>query len=436
MSYLHPVARPANATKVLFLQGPPSGFARALGGELRARGATVFRVNLCIGDWLYWHGRGTRSYRGSLARWPDWLEAFCRAEGITDMLYFGDRMPYHVAARAVGERLGLRLLSYEYGYLRPDWIVAEPGGQGAFSLLTAEPARLRAAAWGLPRPELQRRFSFPPEAEARGDVTYHLSNYLAAGLYPRFRRDRRHNPVVEYLSYLPRHRRAARGVGQAQALAAELRLAGRPFFLVALQMQGDYQIRANSPYRDQRDFLDEVLTSFARAAPPAAWLVVKLHPHDNGLVPWRRHLARRAKALGLAGRVHVLDGGALEDWALRARGLVTVNSTAGLMALSRRCPVRVAGVAIYDMPGLTHQGRLEDFWHAPAPPDPELLHDVLRVFAAHLHVRGDFYGAEGRRAAVTALADRVLGGPEPPDIFEPVPPRLARARALGVPLDG
>ncbi|MBR9765569.1 MAG: capsular biosynthesis protein [Rhodobacteraceae bacterium] len=436
MSFLHPVCRPANATKVLFLQGPPSDFARRLGAELRARGAEVWRINLCLGDWLFWRGAGSCSYRGSLAAWPAWLERFCRARGITDILYFGDRIPYHVAAREVGERLGLNVTSYEYGYLRPDWIVAEPGGQGAYSRLTSDPRRLRAAAWGLPRPDLARCFAFPPEAEARGDVLYHLSNYLCWMLYPGYRRDRRHNPVVEYLSYLPRHRRARRGVGEARALARRLRIGGTPFFLVALQMQGDYQIRANSPYRDQRAFLAEVLASFARAAPSGAELVVKLHPHDNGLVPWRRFLARRARALGLAGRVQVLDGGALEDWALRARGLVTVNSTAGLMALARRCPVRVAGVAVYDMPGLTHQGGLDGFWRAPAPPDPELLADVLRVFAAHLHVRGDFYGTEGMRKAVTALADRLLEHGAPPDIFDDAPPRLARARAIGVPVHG
>ncbi|SNY54934.1 capsular polysaccharide export protein [Pseudooceanicola antarcticus] len=434
MTCLHSFPRPANATKVLFLQGPPSGFARALGRELVARGAGVLRVNLCIGDWLFWHGPGTRSYRGSLAAWPLWLDRLIRAEGITDIVYFGDRIPYHAAARQVAERLGIRALSYEYGYLRPDWIVSEPGGQSLYSLLTCDPGRLLAAARDLPRPDLARRYAFPPERETSGDVTYHLSNYLLALLYPRFQRDRPDNPVVEYLSYLPRHRRAARGVAQAEALARRLRARGLPYYLVALQMQGDYQIRANSPFRDQRQFLGQVLRSFAGSASPEAQLVVKLHPHDNGLVPWRRFLARSARRLGLSGRVHVLDGGRLEDWALRARGLVTVNSTAGLMALSRRCPVLVAGVAIYDMAGLTHQGGLDRFWQAPEPPDPRLLDAVIRVLAAHLHVRGDFYGEEGQRAAVTAMADRILGA-DPAGLFDPVPPRLARGRALGVPMD-
>ena len=435
MTYLHPLPRPANATKVLFLQGPPSDFARALGAELRARGAKVLRVNLCIGDWLFWHGPGTRSYRGSLSGWPAWLERLIRAEGVTDIVYFGDRIPYHAAARQVAEQLGLRVLSYEYGYLRPDWIVLEPGGQSLYSRLTSDPGRLLAAARGLPRPAMRRRYAFPAAAEARGDVLYHLSNYLLSLLYPRFRRDRVHNPVLEYLSYLPRHRRAARGVAEAEALARQLRRQGRPYFLVALQMQGDYQIRANSPYRDQRDFLDQVMTSFAATAPAGTQLVVKLHPHDNGLVPWRRFLAGRARRLGLAGRLHVLDGGSLEDWAMGARGLVTVNSTAGLMALCRRCPVKVAGVAIYDMPGLTHQGSLDSFWQAPQPPDPQLLDAVIRVFAAHLHVRGDFYGQEGQRAAVPAMADRLLAA-DPAGLFELVPPRLERGRAMGVPMDG
>ena len=202
------------APRVLFLQGPPSDFARVLGAELMARGARVHRINLCVGDWIYWHGPGTRSYRGSLARWSGWLDGVLEAEGITDLLYFGDCQPYHRAARRVAERRGVRTLAYEYGYLRPDWIVAEPGGQSAYSRLTADPARLRAAARDLPAVDLAPCHRIDRRREARGDVIYHLANYLLALLYPRFRRDRVFNPILEYLSYLPRHRRARRGTGR------------------------------------------------------------------------------------------------------------------------------------------------------------------------------------------------------------------------------
>lgn len=436
MTASHPRAGRANATKVLFLQGPPSAFARRLGEALRAGGAEVLRINLCFGDWLFWHGPGTRCYRGSLARWPEALARLLAEEEITHLLYFGDRIPYHAAAREVAERQGVAVLAYEYGYLRPDWIVAEPGGQGAYSTLTTDPARLKAAARALPEPDLARRHAFAGAVESAGDVAYHLGNALTWPLFPGFRADRRHNAVLEYLSYLPRIWRARRGVRRGAALLSRLRAEGRPFFLVALQMQGDYQIRANSPYRDQRQFLAEVLASFAAKAPAEAALVVKLHPHDNGLTPWRHDLARKARALGLAGRVHLLDGGTLEDWAGAARGLVTVNSTSGLMALTRGCPVLARGIAIYDLPGVTHQSGLDRFWTAAEAPEADALSDLLRVLAGHLHVRGDFYGASGVAAGVDALAARILTPGPDAGIFDAVPPRLARARAMGVPIHG
>lgn len=419
---------------VLFLQGPPSGFARALGAELRRRGCRVLRVNLCAGDRIFWPGPEARSYRGSLAAWPGWLDRLMLAEGVTDLLYFGDQQPYHRAARPLAEARGIRVLAYEYGYLRPDWIVAEPGGQSAFSRLCTDPERLRAAAQGLADPDLTQRYPLDARREARGDVIYHLANYLLAPLYPRFRRDRVFNPVLEYLSYLPRHARARRGAGEARNLAARL-AGGGPVFLALLQMQNDYQIRANSPYRDQRRYLAELATSFAAHAPPGAHLVVKLHPHDNGLTPWRRCLARLRRRHGLGGRLHLLDGGRIEDWARRARGVITINSTAGLTALICACPVLARGVAIYDLPGLTHQAGLDRFWCAPEGPDPARLRDVLRVLAHHLHVRGGFYGGPGQAAAIAALADRIVAAAPLPPVFDPAPPRLARARALGVPMD-
>ena len=55
-----------------------------------------------------------------------------------------------------------------------------------------------------------------------------------------------------------------------------------------------------------------------------------------------------------------------------ARGTVVINSTVGLSSLMHGTPVKCLGQAIYDMPGLTHQGSLSEFFSTPAPVDREL----------------------------------------------------------------
>lgn len=421
--------------RLLFLQGHPSFFSRDLGRAMAARGHFVRRVNLCIGDWFFWHGPECLSYRGSLTRWEGWLEAFLERERITHLVYFADRTPYHVVAQGVARRLGIVPVSYEFGYLRPDWIIVEEGGQSAFSHFPDQLSRIIESAAALPMPDTQRRFSYPHAQEALHEVGYHLANFFLRPLFPRFVADRAHNPVVEYLSYIPRNRRARRNGPLAEARIAELTQGDAPYFVVALQMEGDYQIRANSRFRGLHDFFGEVLQSFALHAPRGTRIVFKLHPMDNGLTDWARVVRDQAAALGILGQMDFIDGGDLFALLRKAKGCVIANSTVGLHALQLGCPVACLGIATYDIAGLTHQGPLDQFWSAPGQPDPVGVAALVRLMAAALHVRGDFFSDPGRAEAVRGMIGLIEGGlARPFGAFVPRPPRLARAAAQGIAL--
>ena len=422
--------------RVMLLQGPPSSFARELGAALAARGHHVTRVMLSFGDWFFGRGDGAVLWRGRFADWEGWVEARMRAEGITHLVYYADRQPHHVAAQRAARRLGLRCVSYENGYLRPDWIVLEDGGQGVFSHFPDDLTLVKRLAVGLPQPDMRRRFGHGFGHEAAAEMACHLGNWLFAPLFPGFRADRAVNPVLEYLSYLPRHVQAWRGATAAERVLAELLGEGRRFHVLALQMAGDYQIRANSPWRDLRDFVAEVIASYAQHGPADGVLVVKRHPMDNGRINWPRVVARLARQAGVSDRVVFLDGGDLSRLLRQAEGCVLVNSTVGLHALQAGCPVLCRGIAVYDMEGLTHQGAMDVFWTAPERPDPDGVSALVRLMAAAIHVRGDFLAADGRKAAVAAMVARLEAGlARPFGAFLPVPPRLEKARSAGLSLD-
>lgn len=422
--------------RVMLLQGPPSPFQRELGAELRARGHHVTRVLTSFGDWFFGRGDGAVTWRGRAEDWEGWVEARMRADGITHLVYYADRLPQHVAAQRAARRLGVRCVSCENGYLRPDWIVLEEGGQGAFSHFPADLSVVRDLAEGLPDPDMGRKFGHGFAREAVAEIVFHMGNWLCAPLFPGYRADRAVNPVREYLSYLPRHVQAWQGAWAAGRDMGRLVTGGRPFHLLALQMAGDYQIRANSPFRDLRDFLAEAMVSYARHGPADGLLVVKRHPMDNGCINWPRVVARQAREAGLAGRVLFLDGGDLAQMLRHAAGCVVVNSTVGLHALRAGCPVICRGIAVYDMAGLTHQGGLDRFWMEPDRPDPQGVAALLRLMAAAIHVRGDFLSPDGRQAAIAAMVARLEEGlARPYGAFLPVPPRLDRALAMGLPID-
>jgi capsular polysaccharide export protein len=92
-----------------------------------------------------------------------------------------------------------------------------------------------------------------------------------------------------------------------------------------------------------------------------------------------------------------------------ARGVVTVNSTAAGEAMVLGKPVAVLGRAIYDMPGLTWQGRLDAFWSAAEAPDPALVDAFRRVLIARCLIRGGFFSEAGIDLGVANAVARFEG---------------------------
>ena len=430
-----PRAKPRAAGHMLILQGPPGPFSRVLGRAFEARGCKVTRVNLCLGDWLTWPGRGALNYRGPKRDWAGWLTALIAREGITDILYFADRTPYHKIAAEVARAMGVRAISYEFGYLRPDWILVERGGQSSHSHFPDDLDAIRAAATGLPEADLPLEYPYPFAAEAFHEVVYNLVSHFLWFAFPRYEADRYYTPLFDYLAYLPKFVRARRAGAAARAEIGRLSRGGTRYFVLPLQKQDDYQIRDNAPYAGLHPVIREVVASFARHAPGDTELVVKRHPLDNGIESFRRTLIRAARAAGVAERVRYVDGGDLGALLRRAAGVVTVNSTVGLHALQANVPVTCLGVAVYDIAGLTHQGPLGTFWTDPVPPDPGGVAALVRLMASAIHVKGCFHTAKGRAAGAAAMADMILAGAVNRGAFVDPPPRLGRARAMGIAVD-
>ena len=420
---------------VLFLQAHPSTFARHVADEIERIGGRALRINLCGGDWLLWRRRGAIAFRGRPADWPQFLRDYIARERVTDIVCYADRHPYHRVAAAVARESGVRISTYEFGYLRPDWITLERGGMSAWSHFPRDPAQIRAIAAAAPEPDLAERYTYTFLAEAVAEVSYNLAAVLGTPLYPHYDADKYYHPVADYLSYLPQLVTARFADRRARALTDRLRRDATSFFLLPMQMQNDYQLRSNSPFRHQIHAIEDTIASFAVHADVGAHLVLKVHPLDNGMEKWSERVAAIAAAHGAGERVHLIRGGDLKTLITASRGVVVINSTVGIHALRHGAPVKVIGIALYDIAGLTHQGELDTFWQAAERPDQSLTADLLRALAATIQVKGNFFTRDGRKAAVGEMARRIVEGRvNEPGGFVPQPPRLLRAAALGIPL--
>ncbi len=389
----------------LFLQGLASPFFAKLGRELLARGHRVRKVNLSLGDQLFWPFKAT-SYRGSAEEWRAFLSRHCREHGVTDVILFGDCRPYHRVAIALAEHRGFAVHVFEEGYLRPNWITAERGGVNGFSLLPRDPEVVRALGGAIePPPEAHFASSFVRRAS--WDVIYSIASAIGRPIFPAYSHHRPNHVFAEYAAWLRRigRRRRARRHADAEVERAVARQGG--YYLVPMQLDTDYQIRVHSRYGDLGEFLDEVFASFAAHAPAEAELVVKVHPLDSGLIDRERQVAGLVARHGLGTRVRLIDGGYLPTLLVEARGVVVVNSTVGTGALQAGRPTIALGPAIYDVAGLTYQGGLDGFWTEAPPPDPELFECFRKLIIQQTQVNGGYFSKTAIRMAVPGAADRV-----------------------------
>jgi capsular polysaccharide export protein len=394
----------------LFLQGPISPFFSRIALRLQALGHEARGINLSLGDWLFWHGPGTLNYRGKLADWPAYVTAKLDEFKVTDLVLLGEQRDYHKVAIEAARARGIRVTVTDFGYLRPDWVTFERDGMSAHSRFPRDPAAIIALAAGVPPVDMTRRYHDSFWTMAFWDMAYHLGNFFFWWVFPHYASHKRENPVLVYIGTgrrlvdsLWKNRLATRKV-------ETLRASGTPFFVFPLQMENDFQLRAYSPYPDMVTPIHEVIASFARHAPEATHLLVKVHPWDPGLRNWGRIVKRAAREQGVAARVHYIDGGSLDAMTEVSQGMVTINSTSGLRALCLRRPVKTLGQAIYDIPGMTCAASLDDFWRAPPPPDETLLRAYLDAMAATIQIRGVFYNQPGLDAAIAEATRRLDEG--------------------------
>ena len=395
----------------VFLQGMPSPFFRRIGEALEKCGCRVTRINFCVGDWFFWHGRNTLGYRGRAADWGRFVADFFERNDVTDLVLLGEQRRYHKEAVELAQARGIRVSVTDFGYLRPDWITLERDGMGGNSRFPRDAQEIRRRAADVGRADLARRYADSAFNMVVGDLLYNFANFFLGICYPHYRRTdcRPHTLIYTTASalHLLRCRLRRR---KSQTRVAEIAASNTRYFVLPLQLDHDFQIVVYSPFAGMAEVIRQVVESFARCASAETHLIIKVHPWDAGLINWRRQVGLAAEEFRVADRVEYLDGGSLDKLVQSAAGMVTVNSTAGLYALQQGCPVKILGQAVYDVPELTFQGGLDEFWTDPTPPVRDLLDAFVDLMAATIQIRGVFFSEPGSTAAVESAVQWLIAG--------------------------
>ena len=388
----------------LLLQGPATPFFARLAQRLRADGHAVHRVYFCSGDVLYGTNSTATWFREPVEALVSFLDALYRRFGITDQILFGDRRWVHRPAVAHGEACGVRTHVFEEGYFRPHWVTLEREGVNGHSLLPRDPDWFWEAGGRLAESAPPVAFHSPFYKRALHDVAYHVAGLANPLLFPHYRTHAGVTAPVEYAGYVRRFAWLRLFGARERQRARAIAQSGRPYYVLPLQLNTDAQIRDHSRFEDMGEVIEYVMESFARHAPSEASLVIKNHPLDQGLMPYARIIRACAHRFDLAGRVAYLEDGDLVALFAQAQGVVTVNSTAGILALEQGMPTYTLSDPIYNLPGLTGQMPLDGFWRETPSPDLELFSRFRRCVIHATQINGGFYCARGIALAVENAA--------------------------------
>ncbi len=376
----------------LLLQGPAGPFMERFAQDLGSAGVAVTKVNFHAGDRLFFPPSSPHAdvvdYMGNLEDWREFFRELVSGRGIDGIFVFGDLRPLHRVAIKEARARDLRVWAFEEGYLRPHWITLEEHGVNGNSRLPRDPDVYRRAQLPDAPEALEVDPSFGPIAWYSTLSALAFTHWNRAfGLY------RHHRPLNAYKHSAWWVRSAARKKYFAHRERHALEhltgeLSGRYFF-VPLQVHCDFQLH-HSPYDDVLEFIHQVVDEFAHG-PADLHLVFKHHPMDRAYREYGPTFRRLGAAHGLTDRLHYVHDIHLPTLLRHARGTITINSTVGLQSMHHGTPVITLGTAIYDMPGLTHQGSLASFLEEPSPLDRDLYQCMRRWLLHYNQVNGSFY---------------------------------------------
>ncbi len=391
----------------LFLQGPTSPFFSRLADKIISLNGTVHRINFNAGDSVYWRNKPAWNFRADASHFPEYLEDKLSTHAITDIIMVGDTRPVNSPAVALSKKYAIRLHIFEEGYFRPNWLTMEEDGINGHSRLPKDPNWYKEVGPNIPSYQDGLSVNNPTLMLAAHEIGYHLPNLLNPVFYSGYRTHRPHISGVELAGWGYRFVKMPYYEHRDKKQIDNLLSSKKPFFILPLQLDSDSQIQRHSRYSNMTSVIEEVMRSFANSAPEDSILLIKNHPLDTGFTHFSKIITRLEQQLGIQGRCVYLESGHLPTLLNHCEGLVTVNSTVGNSALIHSCRTLTLSDPIFNLPGLTAQCTLDQFWQDTEKPDGKLFRLFRNTVIHTTQINGGFYSAAGIEIGVNETVKRL-----------------------------
>lgn len=357
---------------------------------LQAQGKTVKKINFNAGDaFFYCHKQHAIAYRGKLDEFHDFLKVVVEQHKIDAIVCFNDCRPYHAVAKTLCHAMGVSFFVFEEGYLRPDYITLQEHGINGYSQLDLKAINKLKTAQDTPLCTKNRFWRL-----CVSSAIYYGATFVGSYAYPHYRHYRGLSIFEEACAWATAPIRKALGYLPDKYLQKQLIKHARqsPYFVVTLQVHNDSQISHHSDYTDVREFIAEVIQSFATHAPKHTRLVFKHHPLDRGHRNYQKDITKLSVQWDVVGRVFYGCDMHLPSLLKLCKGMITINSTTALQAVYHKKPTKITGRALYNIEGLADMQSLDSFWVNPTAPNHAFYLRFREYLIEQTQLNGSFYG--------------------------------------------
>ncbi len=379
----------ASPRKILIVQGDWEAGMSLLALDLKDAGHEVSKVVLCLPDLIYkTRGIETHVFRKPLADFQTWLRELVEKEGYDTFFLYNHYRPYNQVAWDLAGEMDLECYVFELGLIRPNCVTVFSKKSPPMLEMKQQWEKLLD---GGPAPVVAEKPQALCQVSTFVKLAWFCSNFfisrLTSPLFPNFvdQRDMRLWSHFKHgVIHLWRTLERTRDRELDPLFKGEL---AKKYYAVPLQVHSDTQITKCSDFHSIEQFINQVVTSFEKYAPPETKLVFKVHPMDRGYKDYTDLIAGLDSRLG-GNRILYVDRVHLPTLLENSIGVVNINSSVGISGLIHQVPVITLGRAVYDLEGLTFAGWLDAFWTKAEKPQSQQIKHFVNLLLATSQGRG------------------------------------------------
>ena len=372
------------------MQGPLGTFFQKLAQYSHTQGNTTFKINLNGGDSYYAWANQIDNFSDKPECWAEYLSLYLQKNKIDLIIVYGDCRYYHAEAAKVAKKLAIDYWVCEEGYLRAGFVTVEQNGCNANS--TLDNSKLA----------IEQTTDAPIISNEQVGNTFFQRAIFASRYYweinknkSKFAHYHHHRPWVwwqEGLFWLNNFKQKfISGIVDPLTLSRFIKKYNKKTFLLPLQLEVDFQMRQHSKFDSVKESIRYIVESFAAHANKNDALLIKHHPQSRGFSHYGKYIKTLTQQLNISDRVLYIHQAHLPSLYPQCKGVVTVNSTVGLSAILHYLPTITLGKAIYNIPELTFQGKLDNFWQSNFAVNEDLFVKFQSYLQQKTQLAGDFY---------------------------------------------